>query len=710
VGVKLRFSCAWIAVGAILVACEAETKFKEIKEPWKKMVERVGPEVALKRLNDACPQNSWLGKPIVPDKPCPEALASPNGRWRLTEDPQRTCAYEWISVEGKPSTPDIEALMKLGLRLERDCQVVSAEAYEAGANFPEAMNAERIGRLIARHMRELDCPLPSEDEPTVDTFKKSPWLSCVGPWLAPQRKTRVAVIDSAKFRITVGESRSHHATVVGRTITRISGPFIEIHGHKALPRSRVSDQDVLFEDALGGHMGKWEDLAAAIREATNGWDPTNENLILNLSLGWSSAFNSDEKGLENLGPAHVKALLDDAVCKGALVIAAAGNRSTKDEVGPLYPAAWEQERPTCSSKLKDGYAPRVHAIGGVGWSRRPLAKTRAGALPRLTAASEAYPGYRNAATEAMIEDQTIELLKKWNLAPNFGFDPSTDLPDFDDLNEVLEVGPSTQSTLQNVDFGAGAANYSGTSIAAASASGVAALIWALRPELRAVTVMDILYESAVPVRAQSKAGTVSWTASFGLSDQKAPVKRISVCHALHIACAGDACKKVSRAELNERCPCKSKEESCTPSYRWDQLMPELIAPTGPLMTQDKKELTTLLDNNPDTSGQLGTIETPYTMPQPGNVRCSGCLLALHAAPTHLYASIKPIEGEVISKIRTVRFDAQGKAYYNTFTASPNVAQNYYFEESPAQTIVSGVVEFYNGSSQYIGSEEMHMMP
>ena len=126
---------------------------------------------------------------------------------------------------------------------------------------------------------------------------------------------------------------------------------------------------------------------------------------MNLSLGWDPALGGLETPDSDIpAPAlAVRTALEHAVCEGALVIAAAGNRSggPTEETGPLLPAAWEERagptRARCEAlgvTTRDqnfplpgqlAYRPLVFAAGGVRADDSPLFNSREGSEPRLVA-------------------------------------------------------------------------------------------------------------------------------------------------------------------------------------------------------------------------------------------------------------------------------------------------------------------------------------
>lgn len=164
------------------------------------------------------------------------------------------------------------------------------------------------------------------------------------------------------------------------------------------PRSAAAS---VRDEVKGGYVGLVAELAEAIRKETVAWQASGEeHLVLNLAVGWRREVGGPDP------PANqaVRAALRDAHCRGALAVAAAGNRDWGPEeklhAGPLLPALWEGlPAPTvaeCTADLEAGatritdgpagaYRPFLAAVGAVDAGSRALANARFAAEPRLVA-------------------------------------------------------------------------------------------------------------------------------------------------------------------------------------------------------------------------------------------------------------------------------------------------------------------------------------
>ena len=198
---------------------------------------------------------------------------------------------------------------------------------------------------------------------------------------------------------------SLHGVVLAKLARRLLGQTTQIRSKRALiwtyeiqPAGSAPVDVELGVDQppqSGGLFGYWSDLSKAIWRALDAWMLENDRprLILNLSVGWESIYGEDV--------APVRAALETAVCRGALVVAAAGNRRAGPEAleHPILPAAWEQERapsvarcqallggpPSPSYASNTAYRPLLYAVGGIDRNGKALSTAKPRAMPRLAA-------------------------------------------------------------------------------------------------------------------------------------------------------------------------------------------------------------------------------------------------------------------------------------------------------------------------------------
>lgn len=165
------------------------------------------------------------------------------------------------------------------------------------------------------------------------------------------------------------------------------------------------------DDVRGGHVGTVGELAEAIHGEVRDWllagsssGVPDRPLILNLSLAWhpDASGDLDASGNGHTAVMAVFSALQDAGCKGALAITAAGNRSDGPDpapsIGPLLPAAWERlaapDLAACQqlgsatpdtgifpTNAEDAYRPLIHAVSGIASSGQPLVNARNKSTP-----------------------------------------------------------------------------------------------------------------------------------------------------------------------------------------------------------------------------------------------------------------------------------------------------------------------------------------
>ncbi|HXU46766.1 MAG TPA: S8 family serine peptidase, partial [Thermoanaerobaculia bacterium] len=218
-----------------------------------------------------------------------------------------------------------------------------------------------------------------------------------------------------------------------------------------LPDAKAT-REMAGKTPCGGY-GTPGDLAAAIRGEVDAWlaarrDKKNpqQRLILNLSLGWDPRILHEELGAVdpddhlNAEELSVYDALAYAAENGALAIAAAGNLvgGKIPENGPTLPAGWDAFPPVITL-LPPSDERVIWAVGGVDRSGRKLSNARPGSEPSLVTYGD---------------------------------------------HAVVKLGPGLWTN-----------PLTGTSVSAAVASSVAALVWHLRPELSGKEVIDLLARS-----------------------------------------------------------------------------------------------------------------------------------------------------------------------------------------------------------------------
>ncbi|MEL6544507.1 MAG: S8/S53 family peptidase, partial [Myxococcota bacterium] len=436
-------------------------------------------------VDAVCPEDRWVVFEDPGPKPCDE-IHGAGGVWVggaeftggfVPKELQNYCVYEWDSTGALPDTSALKSANNV-LEAARDCVAISAQARRA--DYEDA--------LLEGYREQVDGLARS---PHVKQEKVDP--------------VRVAVVDSSPDGYGGGlpmRGRFDHGFNVGSVTRSIACPEglkqcpVVLTHHLALPMLSDGSSDWVN----GGYVGRPSHLARAIYHALN-MDAPEHRLILNLSVGWDGRWggallgkNGDELGA---ALASIYRALEVASCRGALIVAAAGNADLGPApgTGPLYPAAWESADapgPERCEKLEvptdsDRDGPLVYSVHGVDGRDKPISITRKGGRSRLAAA-----GQHALAIEA-------------------------------------SGGATTPVT--------------GSSVAAAVMSGVGALVWSQRPKLSAYELSKIIYESATPLEEYS---------DYGHPKADPKIRRIQACAALEYACQSGACPAGDSYECMKR--------------------------------------------------------------------------------------------------------------------------------------------------------------
>ena len=434
----------------------------------------------------------WRAEPLfeVPEV-WVHGLDVPPGTYARPDEGAVWCLYEWKTPEREPQ---LEDLPNDGERAPDEW--LDPDQHVVGAAAGEPVRAVR--RLVEP---DLEAAFRRQTEASTSL----PVLA-VGGTQAP-RRTRVAVVDGSKHRVELepairitpgvpGVGLVPHGEAMGAIIQAISCPDcgtagqesdeVQVVNHLAL---KMVDIDTPSDD--GGYFGTLGELARQIFRAVAAWqieyrDMPNQRppMIINLSLGWNPSFNQKLDGSVVAGVAAMRAVIEFAACQGALVIAATGNDTGGPDpaTGPMFPAAWEREPPPADC---DGtpyaeivgnvdYRPLIYAVGGVDGRDEPLSNARPDARSRLA-------------------------------APSF----------------------YSMARLNNPIFEP--AIHTGSSVATAVTSAVAAAVWRYRRDLGPAEVMALVYDTAEDLGARPD------FCNGGACAPGTSVRRVSLCRALRAA-------------------------------------------------------------------------------------------------------------------------------------------------------------------------------
>lgn len=494
-------------------------------------------------MREACPPNKWVGYVLTPRATCAAPGPARGGRWVL-------------------SRPFADSADR---ELVRYCvyDFVPAPGVSPARADVSALPNVRWMRLE----RDCDVVAPLAGDPEAAHAEKAAGyaaqLGLGDNWMIPDdlANVRVAIIDSGVENHQDGPAvdRSNHAQTTGAVVQSIAcrkgpgpGCAARLTNHLALPRVTRYELD----EVRGGYYGSLLEAGLAMYDAIDRFldEGTDERLVMNMSFGWDEQWGGRLPTTTRLPARLVHEVARYAACHGALLVAAAGNRNAPDFDGPMFPAAWEREPAECGPASVTTYRPLVHAAGGVDGADRILGTARPGAAPRLQAPAMQAAVY------------------------------------------ALENGNDKHRTHA----------LTGTSMAAAAASGTAALVWGLRPDLAPADVMELVYSSGTELERD---------AAFGLVDPPLVQRRLSVCGAVRAACAkGEA---LCPPSIDALVPCPERPAGNDPGPDWDVVL-DLVYPAGDPITTVETEPFQPEANLADECVQ------PYAIPQPGTTTCPEC--------------------------------------------------------------------------------------
>ena len=462
-----------------------------------------------------CPDiPGWTAKPLF--APPPPAARERAARTEYGKDPAATPTP--TPTPSPAPTPSQETLAQL----QRFC-VYETDERPGRLPFPPTANGKLV--RVDQDCAGVSISGNTEWVPSSDRFFEQAGKPAAALDIRNQRGVRLAFLDTQPTSEHVPPKRpvEEWASEHGYTLAHMARNLIcspedsevcaaMITTRLALPiqqfdsRSRRGTKIIPEE---GGQIGTQSDLARAIREEVDDWleDLGNQgapqHLVLNLSVGWDGelfgGLREEQIAEMRAGSQAVYWALRYARDLDVLVLAAAGNACKGRSEGPLLPAAWEEEAPgdeACGGHPAQG--PLVYAVGGVDERGIALANARLRAMP-----------------------------------PRAAYGREGVVP-------ALTPGHSTNM-------------YTGTSVATAVVSSIAAIVWDTLPDRSSHQIMDLLEQSgenlsAVRASFWRGAGTAG-------SGSEPPVSRISLCTALQKACK-------ETGALN--CPLRSSCEAWQP--------------------------------------------------------------------------------------------------------------------------------------------------
>lgn len=421
----------------------------------------------MKNATLACePVDDWRGERLF------EHTLAAKAAWegQLPDPLRRFCVYTWgggVAPGGPPAVPG-------AVRVDPDLDVVVPQGATSTS-------------LLAAHETTTMQALGAEAGPT-----PARWPYDADPLGA---LPYVAVVDTASSRAPSPDglpsygaagAREKHGLMMGSLIEAIRCPqrSPECIERQFFAQAFPYDHGSASPDPQG-QLGSLGSLAAALGESVARWrrqpDAPDSPLVINMSLGWDrdnhpevpsddpTAMPSHAELLDvslpvATVPATVQAVhnaLALAACEGALSFAASGNArgAPCEQAGTMGPAAWESLAPLAATDCsafglapKEGLGKLVYAVGGLDGGDRPIANSRRNSLPaRVLYAHQAGA---------------------------------------------------------EVDRGGGQQGYSepwtGTSVATAAMSAIAAQAWSFAPSHRASSLMAAIHDQQPTVSVDAK--------------------------------------------------------------------------------------------------------------------------------------------------------------------------------------------------------------
>lgn len=407
------------AIGPVMSGSAAPSKPAPV---WRRYVALVDKPAA-----DPCPPASagWTGERLFRRG---EVAALLGDKGVLPLPLERFCVYTW-GGKSPPATPPQFAGPGAAqvVRVDADREVVVPQAGYLGGD-PAARAA-----LSDAFLRAAGAVPAGAQGPSVHAGVEGP--------------AKVAVVDTVGFREVTGldylgaAARQRHGLAMAEVIAALRCPNGEagcrgqtFHA-QAFPYGPGSPLPL----PGGGPLGSMASLAHAIGEATVRWrqgEMRGSPLIVNLSVGWDArhgealtvvgqeATHTDLLATPSAAvPATVQAVhaaMVYATCLDVLAIAAAGNNpgAACEQTGLMAPASWERypapDRARCEALFGPLPAWRagdpavavtarslVYAAGGIDAAARPIPIARPGGTPaRVLAAMQAVAGAGARQTDA----------------------------------------------------------------------------------------------------------------------------------------------------------------------------------------------------------------------------------------------------------------------------------------------------------------------
>jgi len=515
-------------------------------------------------ITNGCSNSNWVAIKTKTSQSCPKAenwsvrsLFKENTTIRNLSL-ENYCTYTEIktTIDRNQKVPEeLKKLIEQGLienNPQKDCFVITSLASTIAPDVTSTLHKQLMvqsGKIDLPPIKNELYPVRMAILDTLPTREYSPSN-------APTRSSHgVSLATIAENLLCDDSSDSCYAHLTSRLALAYSSD------------KRDKDYSVYRDDIRGGFFGSLTDLASAIRNETIAWKSyePRSRLVLNLSLGWNSLIWSGAGTQPETYLAGVKGVysaIEDAVCHGALVIAAAGNKgnSKVEDQHPMLPAAW-QDIPSPSDKRcnylldkqfegNNGKGSMVYGVSAIDSVGRSLTNTRSNAKSRFSAYGD----------HAIVETSGA-------------------------LNNTVLTGSSVSTLL---------------------VSSIASMVWAHRPELTSSEIMELIYKSG---------DNLGIPADFygNASGTDILMHRASMCSALKYACNGLPCgNSINQCPWNQYFSNLNSTSLVTTSADQSYLLSDIAScspvadPTCKLNQQDSLTI------------------SPWIIPQPDSTVCPNC--------------------------------------------------------------------------------------
>jgi hypothetical protein len=387
----------------------------------------------------------WMAVPPRPFVDVGQKPAATPPPRKFDGDATAFCVYKWRNEKTLPTRDDFK---KIGAIPDGAVVRTRDHAPSKIPDLPDTVSGPLL-KTFAKVARGID---PSR------------WQALAKAHLdRPSRPVKVAVIDATPKDLNTPDHSLH-----GFSVSRVIGSLLcrdvnsaecagRVRPYLALPM--VGPRTENFQ--TGGRFGTFFQLYDALAQALRDWRPNDEHLVINLSLGWDPIKTDDDDARVR----RVKVLLERASCMGALIVAGAGSPTGTD--GPVEPGAFEEFRAPDARRCMEL---KVQPLS-------PPPPKGSPSLQRVAAIPSAYTPLLYAVGAVDAHDQRLMSARRWGqprLAA-FGLD-------------VMVPGPRGSRYTPPL---------TGTSIATAIVSGVAAAAWSVAPDLDAAAIMELVYRGGV---------------------------------------------------------------------------------------------------------------------------------------------------------------------------------------------------------------------